>query len=269
MRGDQRRRARAAALGARRADRAGARRSAPRGLVWAFVEEGGSWRSPIAKFLSEAELRRASNERLGRASRATCCWSSPTTPTVAARVLGALRLRAGRAASSSIPPGAHDLLWVVDFPMFEWNEDEQRWDRAAPPVHGAERRPRRPRRAALARLRPRARRLGDRRRLDPHPRPRGAAAGVRAARHRAPRRRRRASASCSTRCATARRRTAASRWASTASSRCSPAASHIRDVIAFPKTATGADPLTGAPAPVDPRQLRELGLRVPRDRPRS
>ena len=35
----------------------------------------------------------------------------------------------------------------------------------------------------------------------------------------------------------------------------------IRDVIAFPKTSTGADPLTGAPAPVDSRQLRELGLR--------
>jgi aspartyl-tRNA synthetase len=34
----------------------------------------------------------------------------------------------------------------------------------------------------------------------------------------------------------------------------------IRDVIAFPKTATGADPLTGAPAPVDPTQLRELGV---------
>ncbi len=36
----------------------------------------------------------------------------------------------------------------------------------------------------------------------------------------------------------------------------------IRDVIAFPKAASGADPLTGAPAPVDPAQLRELGLRV-------
>jgi aspartyl-tRNA synthetase len=36
----------------------------------------------------------------------------------------------------------------------------------------------------------------------------------------------------------------------------------IRDVIAFPKTATGADPLTGAPAPVDDAQLRELGVRV-------
>jgi aspartyl-tRNA synthetase len=35
----------------------------------------------------------------------------------------------------------------------------------------------------------------------------------------------------------------------------------IRDVIAFPKTASGADPLTGAPAPVDERQVRELGLR--------
>ena len=35
----------------------------------------------------------------------------------------------------------------------------------------------------------------------------------------------------------------------------------IRDVIAFPKATSGADPLTGAPAPVDAAQLRELGLR--------
>ena len=37
--------------------------------------------------------------------------------------------------------------------------------------------------------------------------------------------------------------------------------SSIRDVIAFPKTASGADPLTGAPAAVDERQLRELGVK--------
>jgi aspartyl-tRNA synthetase len=35
----------------------------------------------------------------------------------------------------------------------------------------------------------------------------------------------------------------------------------IRDVIAFPKTASGGDPLTGAPAPVDDAQLRELAVK--------
>jgi aspartyl-tRNA synthetase len=36
----------------------------------------------------------------------------------------------------------------------------------------------------------------------------------------------------------------------------------IREVIAFPKTQTANDPLTGAPGPAEPRQLRELGIRV-------
>jgi aspartyl-tRNA synthetase len=37
---------------------------------------------------------------------------------------------------------------------------------------------------------------------------------------------------------------------------------NIREVIAFPKTQSGADPLTGAPTPIDPRHLAELGLRT-------
>jgi len=37
---------------------------------------------------------------------------------------------------------------------------------------------------------------------------------------------------------------------------------NIREVIAFPKTQSGADPLTGAPGPIDVAQLRELGLAV-------
>jgi aspartyl-tRNA synthetase len=37
---------------------------------------------------------------------------------------------------------------------------------------------------------------------------------------------------------------------------------NIREVIAFPKTQSGADPLTGAPTPIEPSQLRELGLTV-------
>jgi aspartyl-tRNA synthetase len=37
---------------------------------------------------------------------------------------------------------------------------------------------------------------------------------------------------------------------------------NIREVIAFPKTQSGSDPMTGSPTPVDPKQLGELGLRV-------
>ncbi|WP_304440416.1 amino acid--tRNA ligase-related protein, partial [Frankia sp. EI5c] len=37
---------------------------------------------------------------------------------------------------------------------------------------------------------------------------------------------------------------------------------NIREVIAFPKTQSGLDPMTGAPTAVDERQLRELGIRV-------
>jgi aspartyl-tRNA synthetase len=46
---------------------------------------------------------------------------------------------------------------------------------------------------------------------------------------------------------------------------------NIREVIAFPKTQSGADPLTNAPAPIDPPHLRELGIAVnrPKDKPGS
>ncbi len=39
-------------------------------------------------------------------------------------------------------------------------------------------------------------------------------------------------------------------------------AASLRDVLAFPKSASGVDPLTDAPAAVDEAQLRELGLRL-------
>ena len=39
-------------------------------------------------------------------------------------------------------------------------------------------------------------------------------------------------------------------------------ATSIREVIAFPKTQTASDPLTGAPGPADEKQLKELGLRL-------
>jgi aspartyl-tRNA synthetase len=46
---------------------------------------------------------------------------------VAQRGLGELRLRIARDLGI-IPEGAWNFLWVVDFPMIEWNEGQQRWD---------------------------------------------------------------------------------------------------------------------------------------------
>src|SRR4029453_6402091 len=40
-------------------------------------------------------------------------------------------------------------------------------------------------------------------------------------------------------------------------------AESIREVIAFPKTASGGDPLTGAPTPIPPEQRREAGVDAP------
>ena len=39
-------------------------------------------------------------------------------------------------------PEGHDVFWVVDFPLFEWNEDEGRWDAVHHPFTSPDRRPR-------------------------------------------------------------------------------------------------------------------------------
>jgi aspartyl-tRNA synthetase len=95
------------------------------GLVWAFVEEDGSWRSPIAKFLSDDE--RAAIVRLLSAQPGDLLLVVADKPAVAAQALGELRLELARRFDLAAG-AAHALLWVVDFPMFEWNEEEGRWD---------------------------------------------------------------------------------------------------------------------------------------------
>jgi aspartyl-tRNA synthetase len=95
------------------------------GLVWAFVQEDGSWRSPVAKFLSDDE--RGAIGRLLSAQPGDLLLIVADTPNTAATALGELRLELAR-RFDLVPEGRHELLWVVDFPMFEWNEEEGRWD---------------------------------------------------------------------------------------------------------------------------------------------
>ncbi|MDH3260120.1 MAG: aspartate--tRNA ligase [Acidimicrobiia bacterium] len=84
-----------------------------KGLVSAVVEEGGSLRSPTTKFLSEPETT-AIVKTLGGAPGDLLLLVADTART-AAQVLGQLRLDVGK-------PAGHDelvFLWVIDFPIFD------------------------------------------------------------------------------------------------------------------------------------------------------
>jgi aspartyl-tRNA synthetase len=229
-------------------------------VAWAVVESGPptpGWRSPIAKFLGEERIAAAS-AKLGAGPKDILLFVADKEH-VAAPAIGGLRLELGHRLGL-VPEGAHDLLWIVDFPMFEFDEGEERWDALHHPFT-----------APLgdladpASLRSRAYDLvldgteiggGSIRIHDPAVQSRvleilgmdaeeaearfgfllealrygapphgGIAFGID-----------RIVAICAGR-------------------------DSIRDVMAFPKTASGADPLTGAPAEVDDRQLRDLALR--------
>ena len=58
-------------------------------------------------------------------SQATCCCSRPIPSTVASAVLSALRLH--MADALDVPREGHQLLWVVNFPMFKYDEDEKKY----------------------------------------------------------------------------------------------------------------------------------------------
>lgn len=91
-----------------------------KGLAYVVCVEDGEIRSPIAKFLSEAELAALAPKPGETLLFAADTWA------MTSRVLGALRLHLGRELSL-IDESAWRFLWVTDFPMFERDEEEGRW----------------------------------------------------------------------------------------------------------------------------------------------
>jgi aspartyl-tRNA synthetase len=86
-----------------------------KGLVWMFVQEDGSLRSPIAKFLSESEIEAIKSTLFANVGDVLFVVADQVA--TARTVLGALRLELGR-RFGLVPDGAHDIHWVTDFPMF-------------------------------------------------------------------------------------------------------------------------------------------------------
>jgi aspartyl-tRNA synthetase len=91
-----------------------------KGLAYVVYDENGEPRSPILKFLSEPELEAI------RAEPGSTILFGADEPAVVARVLGALREHLGERLGL-IPRDTWRFVWITDFPLLDWSEDEQRW----------------------------------------------------------------------------------------------------------------------------------------------
>jgi aspartyl-tRNA synthetase len=100
-----------------------ARQGGAKGLVWIKVGADGL-QSPVARFLGDVQdvlLRRL------EASAGDLLLLIGDAPKVAATVLGRFRVELAR--RFGLVRADRDLfVWIVDFPLVEWNADEKRWD---------------------------------------------------------------------------------------------------------------------------------------------
>ncbi|HVI59305.1 MAG TPA: aspartate--tRNA ligase [Luteimonas sp.] len=98
-----------------------------KGLAWMKVEDAGKGRegvnSPIAKFLDDATL--AAIVQATGAQSGDLLLFGAATHKVASDFMGALRLKLGR--DLGLVGEGWKPLWVTDFPMFEWDEEERRY----------------------------------------------------------------------------------------------------------------------------------------------
>jgi aspartyl-tRNA synthetase len=93
-----------------------------KGLVWVKVTSDG-FQSPVARFLEP--LRPALMDALGAEVGDLLLLVADARAT-AATILGRFRVELAQ-RYRLIPPDRDAMLWVVDFPAFEWSEEDRRW----------------------------------------------------------------------------------------------------------------------------------------------
>jgi aspartyl-tRNA synthetase len=93
----------------------------------AFIKiENGEWKSPIVKFFSETE-KTALRSKL-KIEEGDCIFFGADKWEIACEVLGRLRLRIAEIQKLLSAPEVWDFLWVTDFPLFEWSAEENKWN---------------------------------------------------------------------------------------------------------------------------------------------
>lgn len=95
-----------------------------KGLAWMQIQPDGSVKSPIAKFFSEEYL--ANILKTAEAEPGDLLLFVADKPSVVAAALGALRIEMAK-RRGLIEENKLAFTWVVDFPMFEYSEEEKRY----------------------------------------------------------------------------------------------------------------------------------------------
>ena len=104
-----------------------AREFGAQGIVWMAVTEEGI-KSPVARYFTPGQL-----ETIVSRAEASCgdgILFVADEPEKALDIMGRIRLHVGRSAGL-VDENELAFAWVLDFPLFAWNEEENRWD----PVH--------------------------------------------------------------------------------------------------------------------------------------
>ncbi len=95
-----------------------------KGVAYTRIKEAGAWQSPIAKFLSPEE-RFAIYDKM-QANAGDVILFAADSVRVVNDVLGNLRNSLAEKLGE-IPQGTLEFLWITDFPMFEYDEEEKRF----------------------------------------------------------------------------------------------------------------------------------------------
>ncbi len=95
-----------------------------KGLAWVTYLETGEVKSPVFKFLTEEQIEEIKNR--ADAQKGDIVFFVADSKKVVFDVLGRFRLHFGEKLGL-IDHAQHDLLWVVDFPLFDWSEEDERF----------------------------------------------------------------------------------------------------------------------------------------------